>query len=156
MSFCTLEKAIAHLGIVDIMDFIKDDEFNISNQISSLVEHTPQDLGRHLPISYFQEYMMKTAHNQTTTFRIDLHISSQNTNRRRIESSFEISEFLIRKRFDRGCIDCPVSSACHVYGYNEAHLVMCFAAKAMAYSATTVLPADVWAATKTLSPISSR
>jgi hypothetical protein len=31
---------------------------------------------------------------------------------------------------------------------------MCFIARAMAYSATTVLPAEVWAATNTLSPIS--
>jgi hypothetical protein len=92
---------IAHLGVIDIVDLIKDDEFNISDQISSLVEHTPQDLGRHLPISYLQVYTKKTAYNQTTTFRIDLHISSQNTDRRRIESSFEISEFLIRKRLDR-------------------------------------------------------
>jgi hypothetical protein len=33
---------------------------------------------------------------------------------------------------------------------------MCFAASAIAYSATTVFPAEVCAATKTLSPISSR
>ncbi len=33
-------------------------------------------------------------------------------------------------------------------------LVMCWAARAMAYSATTVLPAEVWAATKTESPFS--
>jgi hypothetical protein len=33
---------------------------------------------------------------------------------------------------------------------------MCFAAKAIAYSATTVFPAEVWAATNTLSPISRR
>jgi hypothetical protein len=43
----------AHLGIIDIMDLIKDDEFNISDQISSFVKHTSQNLGRHLPISYF-------------------------------------------------------------------------------------------------------
>lgn len=38
---------------------------------------------------------------------------------------------------------------------DRTHLVICFAARAIAYSATTVLPADVWAATKTLSPSSS-
>jgi hypothetical protein len=32
--------------------------------------------------------------------------------------------------------------------------VMCFAARAMAYSATTVFPAEVCAATKTESPFS--
>lgn len=37
---------------------------------------------------------------------------------------------------------------------NGAHLVMCLMASAMAYSATTVLPAEVCAATKTLSPFS--
>jgi hypothetical protein len=44
---------------------------------------------------------MEKAHNQTTTFRIDLNISSQDTDRRGVESGFEISEFLIRKRLDR-------------------------------------------------------
>ena len=34
------------------------------------------------------------------------------------------------------------------------NLVICFAARAMAYSATTVLPADVCAATNTESPFS--
>lgn len=34
------------------------------------------------------------------------------------------------------------------------YLVMCFADRAIAYSATTVLPAEVCAATKTLSPFS--
>jgi hypothetical protein len=92
---------IAHLGVIDIVDLIKDDEFNISDQISSLVEHTPQDLGRHLPISYFPDYTKDMAHNQTTAFRVDLHISSQNTDRRRIKRGLEVSEFLIRKRLDR-------------------------------------------------------
>ena len=38
----------------------------------------------------------------------------------------------------------------------HTHLVMCFWERAMAYSATTVLPADVWAATNTESWASSR
>ena len=61
----------------------------------------------------FSNCQESIAHNQTTSFGIDLNISSQNTNGRRIESSFEISEFLIRKRLDRWCVDCPIRSACH-------------------------------------------
>jgi hypothetical protein len=102
-----MRKTIAHLGVIDIMDLIKDDEFNISNQISSLVEHTSQNLGRHLPISYCRDCATGVAHNQTTSFGIDLHISSQNTNGRGVESSFEISKFLIRKRFNWRGVDCP-------------------------------------------------
>ena len=34
---------------------------------------------------------------------------------------------------------------------NKSNLVMCFRERAIAYSATTVFPAEVWAATKTLS-----
>jgi len=94
------QKTKAHLRIIDIVDFVKDDEFNISNQISSFIEHTSQNLGRHLPIS-FDKKKRKDAHNQTTTLGVDLHISSQNTDRRRIESSFEVSEFLIGKSFNR-------------------------------------------------------
>jgi hypothetical protein len=92
---------IAHLGVIDIVDLIKDDEFNISDQISSLVEHTSQNLGRHLPVSCLLEYETTKTHNQTTTFRIDLHITCQDTYRRRIKRGFEIPEFLIRKRLDR-------------------------------------------------------
>jgi hypothetical protein len=36
----------------------------------------------------------------------------------------------------------------------ELYLVICLAARAIAYSATTVFPAEVWAATNTLSPFS--
>jgi hypothetical protein len=41
----------AYLRIVDVVDFVKDDKFYISDQVGSLVQHTPQDLGRHLLIS---------------------------------------------------------------------------------------------------------
>jgi len=34
------------------MDLVKDDELYISNQVGSFVEHTPQDLGSHLQVSY--------------------------------------------------------------------------------------------------------
>lgn len=39
----------AYLCIVDVVDFIKDHKFDISYQIGTFVEHTSQDLGRHLP-----------------------------------------------------------------------------------------------------------
>ena len=40
--------------------------------------------------------------------------------------------------------------------FSDEYLVMCLLANAMAYSATTVFPADVWAATKTLSLFSKQ
>jgi len=67
--------------------FIEDDKFDISNKISTFVKHTPQDLCRHL---FCQLYISQTsedwkAHDQTAPFWIDLDISRQNTNGRRIE-----------------------------------------------------------------------
>jgi hypothetical protein len=93
------------------VDLVKDDKFDISNQVGSLVQHTPQDLGRHLSVSstYNHPSSSTQAHNQATTLGINLDISGQNTNRRWIERSFEISEFLIRQSLDRGRIDGPAS-----------------------------------------------
>jgi hypothetical protein len=89
------------------MDLVKDDEFDISNQISSRVEHTPQNLSCHLSLSWFCKKYKEWAYDQTTTLGVDLHITSQNTDRRRIEGRFEISKFLIGECFDWRCVDSP-------------------------------------------------
>lgn len=67
------------------MHLIKYHKLYIPNEICTLVEHTPQNLRRH---------------NQTIRFRVDLHVSSQDTNRAGREGLFEVSKFLIREGFD--------------------------------------------------------
>ena len=73
------------------------------------------------------------------------------------ERFFEIPEFLVGQCFDRRCI---YGTEKRVSGHLRSeqtllqrytNRVMCFAARAIAYSATTVLPAEVCAATNTLS-----
>ena len=73
----------ASLRIVDVMDLVEDDEFDVSDQVSSTVEHTSQDLG---------------CHDQTACFRSYLYVSSQDTNI--VELSPEVSELLVAEGFD--------------------------------------------------------
>jgi hypothetical protein len=35
------------LQIIDIVDFIEDDEFNVANEIGSSIKHTPKNFRRH-------------------------------------------------------------------------------------------------------------
>jgi hypothetical protein len=136
---------VTHLGIIDIVDFIKDDELDISDEIGSFVQHAPENL---------------RGHDQTWGFRVNLYVACENSNSGRCgggagEGRFEVAEFLIREGFDRRCIDCTeTSQQCDVRIIGAAYRVICFIARAMAYSATTVLPAEVCAATNTGSPIS--
>ena len=48
------------LLIVDVVNLVKDDEFDVANQVSTSVEHTTQNLG---------------GHDQAGGFWIDLHIT---------------------------------------------------------------------------------
>ena len=82
---------VAHLGIIDIVHFIKDDKLDISDEIRSFIQHTPENF---------------SSHDQTRGFRINLHISCQNSNsgrggRSAGEGGFEVAEFLVREGFDR-------------------------------------------------------
>lgn len=72
------------------MDLIENHEFNISDEISAFIQHTSKNF---------------SGHDKTASFRVDLDISCQNSNRRRGESLLEISEFLVREGFDRGRIN---------------------------------------------------
>lgn len=42
------EEDATYLGIIHVVDLVKDHELNVSNEISSLVEHASKDFGRHL------------------------------------------------------------------------------------------------------------
>lgn len=37
-----------HLCVVNIMNFIENDEFHVPDQVGAAVKHAPQNLGRHL------------------------------------------------------------------------------------------------------------
>ena len=67
------------------MHLVKDDEFNIPDQISSSVEHTPQDLGRH---------------DETRRLRVDLHISSEDAHVLCTKRLLELSELLVGQCLD--------------------------------------------------------
>ena len=116
------------------MDFIENHKFHVSNKICSSVKHTSKNLGRH---------------DETTCFWTNLYVSRKNSDI--IEGFLEVSKFLVTQCFNWGCINC---SNCSVSKLWDGDLVMCFAARAIAYSATTVLPAEVCAATNTESPFS--
>lgn len=45
-----MKKKITHLGIIDVMDLIEDDKLNISDKVSTLVQHASQDLRCHLQV----------------------------------------------------------------------------------------------------------
>lgn len=72
-------------------------------------------------------------HDQTAPFRIDLHVSSQNTHGRGVEGSFEVSELLIGERLNRRSVDGSTSLAWYAFAWlgcqmsftglaDEAHL----------------------------------
>ncbi len=74
----------ATLKVVDVMYLVKDDKLDISNEISSAVEHTPQNLG---------------GHDQTAGFRVDLDVASQDTDFVKLQP--EVPELLVAQRLDR-------------------------------------------------------
>ena len=89
--FLHQRRIVTHLCIIDVVYFIKDDKFDISNEICAFVKHTPQNFRRH---------------DQTGGLRVDLYITCQNTNsggggRGTREGRFEVAEFLVRQGFDR-------------------------------------------------------
>lgn len=108
------------------------------------------------------------SHNETGRLGIYLDVSRDKPHvaKRRPE----VSKLLIGQCLDRRCVDCSVTKtgnylsvrACREWskGWSNqkadrrTNLVMCLRDSAIAYSATTVFPAEVCAATKTLSWVS--
>ncbi len=76
---------MTYLCVIDVVNFIEDNKFYVSYQIGSFVKHASQNFSRHY---------------EATSFRVDLNVPCQDTNRLRRESLFEISEFLVRKCLD--------------------------------------------------------
>jgi hypothetical protein len=60
------------------VNFVEDDELNISNEIGALVKHAPENLG---------------CHDQAAGFRVDLYISCEDSNI--IKNLPEVSELLV-------------------------------------------------------------
>jgi hypothetical protein len=82
-----------YLRIINIVHFVKNHEFDISNKICSLVQHASQNL---------------SGHYQTSGLWVDLNISCQNSNGRWRKRLFKITEFLVGEGFDGRGIDCTV------------------------------------------------
>lgn len=72
------------------MDLVEDDEFDVADQIGSLVKHAPQNFGRH---------------DQTRSLRINLHVSRQDTHAFRREGGLEVAKLLIRESLDGRRVD---------------------------------------------------
>lgn len=96
------------------MDFVENNKLDISNQISSAIKHTAQNLG---------------CHHQTAGFRPYLHVACQDTNI--LKSLLKVTELLIRQGLYRGCVNGPKKllvgacnytatdgfhSLCHMFG----------------------------------------
>src|SRR5690242_5845250 len=83
------------LQVVHIMNFIENDVFNISNKISSTIEHTSENL---------------CSHDETAGLGSDLYISSKDTNV--VKGLPKVAELLIAQRLDGRSID----GLSHVFG----------------------------------------
>lgn len=137
--------------IIHVMDLIKDHPLQINESLRSPIEHGPQDL---------------RGHDQTRGLRRYLDIARDQTNV--VKSRLELAELLIGQSLDRRCVNDPntniytciiiikLSDSIKSVTYSFDYFVLCLNERAMAYSATTVLPADVCAATKTHSEFSIR
>lgn len=76
----TMKKGGTNFCVIHVMHLIENDEFDVANKICTLVQHTPQNFGRH---------------DEAVRFRIYLHISCEDTDRCSTKSLFEISILLI-------------------------------------------------------------
>ena len=62
------------------MYFVEYDKLDVPNEVRAFVKHTSQDL---------------RGHDEAVSFRIDLNIAGQDTNRGGTECLFEVSVFLV-------------------------------------------------------------
>lgn len=79
------------------MDFIENDEFHIPDQVGTPVEHTSQDFRSHLEHMTRQLCHFRTTetHDQAGCFRVDLHISREDSHVFRSICRLEITELLV-------------------------------------------------------------
>lgn len=102
------------------MNFIENDEFHVPDQVGAAVKHAPQNLGRHLEGKASTTPLPPTerpTHDQTRRFRVDLHVSREDSDVFRAIGGLEVSEFLIRQCLDGRCVDRSVEKARVSYGY---------------------------------------
>ena len=98
-----------YFEIVDIVHFVENNPFDIPDQVCALVQHASQDLRlcryESAIASYF-EHKVPYRHDETTCFRVDLNISSQDTDVLGTEGLLEVAILLVRQGLDRRSIDC--------------------------------------------------
>jgi hypothetical protein len=74
------------------MNLVENDKLNVSYEIGSLVQHTPQDLG---------------CHDKATRLGVDLNITREDAHAGGRKCGFEVAEFLIRECLYRRRVDGP-------------------------------------------------
>ena len=91
------------------MHFVKDHPFDVPDQIGALVQHASQDLRLctyESAIASCFEQKVPCRHDETTCFRVDLNISSQDADVLGTERLLEVPILLVRQGLDRRSIDC--------------------------------------------------
>lgn len=59
------ENTFTHLCIVDVMHLVENNEFDVTDEVRTLVKHAPENLG---------------SHDQAACLRVDLDIACQDSN----------------------------------------------------------------------------
>lgn len=78
----------AALAVVDVVNLVKDDPLQIADDIRAVVQHRSQNFSRH---------------DQTRSLGVDLNVARKQANIS--EGRLEISELLVRERFDGRCVN---------------------------------------------------
>ena len=76
----------AALLVVDIVDFVKDEEFDIADEVSTTVKHGTENL---------------CSHDEARSRFVDLHIARKDANVIGTKCLFELAELLVGQRLDR-------------------------------------------------------
>ena len=94
----------APFRIIDIMNFVKNDPFKVTNNVRTRIQHRTKNLCCHDKTPCFRLKIEGSNLRQTNfLFYLYLAITSKQTDI--AKSSSEIAEFLIRKSFYRRCVN---------------------------------------------------
>ena len=80
----TLATFYRNVPIVYVMNFVENDPFQVSDDIASVVQHRPKNLG---------------GHNQARGFLVDLYVARDEAHV--LECRLEVAKFLIGERLNR-------------------------------------------------------
>ena len=87
-----MHTVISYLSVINVVDFIEYDKFDVTNKICSFVQHAAQNL---------------RGHNEAIGFWIDLDVSRQYAYRGGAKRLLEVAVLLVRERLDRRSVDGP-------------------------------------------------